>query len=89
LPINAIIAQLQQIGLTPTDIHQLEYLSSRNVLESLPGGFRYLKRNKRADAIEYFEQFANLLEEELIGSMSINVEALLREKSRMAESTPA
>jgi hypothetical protein len=48
-----------------------------------------LKRNKRADAIEYFEQFANLLEEELIGSMSINVEALLREKSRMAESTPA
>jgi hypothetical protein len=89
LPINAIIAQLQQIGLTPTDIHQLEYLSSRKVLESLPGGFRYLKRNKRADAIEYFEQFANLLEEELLSSMTINVAALLPEKSRMAESTPA
>jgi hypothetical protein len=34
-------------------------------LKALPGGFRWLKRNKREDVIVYLETFAFLLEAEL------------------------
>ncbi len=72
VPLSLIITQLQRIGLTPTDIHHIEYLTDREVLQHLPGGFRWLKRNKREDAIEYFETFANLLEDKLIADIDIN-----------------
>lgn len=51
--------------MTPTDIHHIEYLSDRAVLEQLPGGFRWLKRNVREDVILYFEAYARLLEQQL------------------------
>lgn len=76
LPVNYLIEQLQNVGLTPTDIHNIEYLQDRQVLEALPGGFRWLKRNERAHVIEYFETFANLLEEQLISSIEIPQPAL-------------
>lgn len=65
-PIDLLIKKLQEIGLTPTDIHHLEYLDDRTVLTSLPGGFKWLKRNEKADVIAYFETFANILEEKLL-----------------------
>src|ERR1044071_2387898 len=43
VPVNLLIAKLQQLGLTPSDIHNLEYLEDREVLNRLPGGFRWLK----------------------------------------------
>src|SRR4051794_26476709 len=52
-PVDLMITHLQKIGLTPTDIHNLEYLEDRNVLNELPGGFRWLKRNVREDVINY------------------------------------
>lgn len=58
------------------DIHHIEYLSDREVLNHLPGGFRWLKRNAREDVIIYFEAFANMLEEKLIQSFDINLEEL-------------
>ncbi len=61
-PVDLLITKLQEIGLTPTDIHNLEYLEDRTVLEQLPGGFRWLKKNVREDVIVYFETFANVLE---------------------------
>ena len=70
-PVNLLLFKLQQIGLTPTDIHNLEYLEDRKVLEQLEGGFRWLKRNERADVILYFETYANLLENQLIDSVVI------------------
>jgi hypothetical protein len=71
-PLTLVFAKLQQIGLTPTDIHHIEYLSDTAVLENLPGGFRWLKRNKREDAIDYFETFANVLEEKWLQSIDIS-----------------
>ena len=44
------------------------------MLKNLPGGFRWLKRNKRDDAIVYFETFANLLEDKLIRDIDIVME---------------
>ena len=66
LPAHLMIARLQAIGLTPTDIHNLEYLHDRKVLESLPGGFRWLKKNVREDVVLYFQTMASMLEEQLL-----------------------
>ena len=64
-PVHLMLSRLEAIGLTPSDIHNLEYLDSRAVLERLPGGFRWLKKNVREDVIVYFETFADMLEERL------------------------
>jgi hypothetical protein len=61
-PYTLLIQKLEAIGLTPSDIHNLEYLEDKEVLEQLPGGFRWLSRNQREDVVLYFETFAALLE---------------------------
>lgn len=76
-PVNLVLSKLQQAGLTPTDIHHIEYLTDKEVLHQLPGGFRWLKRNVREDVILYFEAFANLLEEKLIGEVVINFDSVV------------
>ncbi len=70
-PVSLLLKKLQETGLTPTDIHHLEYLDNREVLNALPGGFRWLKRNERDHVILYFETYATLLEEKLIDSIEI------------------
>jgi len=70
-PIDLLLKKLKEIGLTPTDIHHLEYLDDRSVLTNLPGGFRWLKRNEKADVVVYFETFANMLEETLLETIKI------------------
>jgi len=65
-PVDLLVQKLMEIGLTPTDIHHLEYLDDKAVLKNLPGGFRWLRRNRREDAIAYFEAFADLLEDRLL-----------------------
>nr|WP_294994368.1 hypothetical protein [uncultured Sediminibacterium sp.] len=70
-PVSLLLKKLQETGLTPTDIHHLEYLDDREVLNALPGGFRWLKRNERDHVILYFETYATLLEEKLIDSIEI------------------
>ena len=75
-PLTLVITKLEEIGLTPTDIHHIEYLSDKAVLQNLPNGFRWLKRNKREDAIEYFQAFANLLEERFLQSIDINMNSI-------------
>jgi len=64
-PVDMLIFELQNLGLTPTDIHNLEYLQDKSVLEKLPGGFHWLKRNVREDVIIYFQTFADVLEQKL------------------------
>lgn len=65
-PVSLLVSKLTDIALTPTDIHNLEYLDNREVLQNLPGGFRWLKRNVREDVIAYFETFAEMLENKLL-----------------------
>jgi len=78
-PVNLLLTKLQQLGLTPTDIHNLEYLEDRDVLNRLPGGFRWLKRNIRENVIEYFETMATMLEEKLAQHITIDYTELLPE----------
>ena len=70
-PAYMLVGKLEAIGLTPTDIHCLEYLKDKAVLERLPGGFRWLKKNVREDVILYFETFAQLLEEKLLARIEL------------------
>ena len=70
-PADLLVSKLEAIGLTPTDIHCLEYLQDREVLNALPGGFRWLKKNVREDVIVYFETLAQLLEDKLLQSIAI------------------
>lgn len=72
-PLTLVITRLEEIGLTPTDIHNIEYLADKMVLKNLPNGFRWLKRNNREDAIEYFEAFADLMEEKLLATIDITL----------------
>jgi hypothetical protein len=65
-PFELVLHKLLDLGLTPTDLHHLEYLDDKAVLRFLPGGFRWLKRNQRADAIAYFDAFADMLENQLL-----------------------
>ena len=80
-PFSLLLFKLQHLGLTPTDIHNLEYLEDREVLNNLPGGFRWLKRNIREDVIAYFEAFANLLEEKLIQQVNVPFDELMSKAS--------
>jgi hypothetical protein len=72
---------LEAIGLTPTDIHNLEYLEDRKVLEKLPGGFRWLKKNNREHVILYFETFAGILEEAWLESDLLPIQLFVRAAS--------
>jgi hypothetical protein len=76
-PVEMLISKLQEYGLTPSDIHCIEYLEDKQVLQRLEGGFRWLSRNVREDVIAYFETFADMLEEKLIMSMELKIEDIL------------
>ncbi len=54
---------LYQHGLTHRDVHQLEYLSNTEVLQALPGGFRYLEHGNRWHVALYLRTWAALLEQ--------------------------
>ena len=70
-PVDYLLSRLQAAGLTPTDIHNIEYLDNKAVLNHLPTGFRWLKRNVKQDVIEYFEAFAGFLEEQLLNEIKL------------------
>jgi hypothetical protein len=70
-PLYLLMKKLEQLGLTPSDIHNIEYLEDRDVLNHLTGGFRWLKRNIREDVIDYFEAMATMLEEKLLAAVEL------------------
>lgn len=76
-PVSLLLHKLEVLGLTPVDIHNIEYLRDKEVLHALPGGFRWLKRNICEDVIVYFETFASVLEEKLLSKIEIPFEQLV------------
>lgn len=65
-PTDQLLDALYAHGLSHEDIHQLEYLSNRDVLQALPGGFRALEHGKRQDVALYMRTWASLLELEFL-----------------------
>jgi hypothetical protein len=78
LPADRLVGELMQHGLTPSDIRHIEHLDDREVLERLPGGFRWLERNRRDDVSAYLETMAEMLQERLdMASAQLAVQAIL------------
>ena len=75
-PLDLLITSLGKIGLTPSDIHCIEYLEDKQVLDQLPGGFRWLRRNQREDVIIYMETMANMLEDKLARQVTVKFDEL-------------
>jgi hypothetical protein len=95
-PVDLLIGKLQKIGLTPSDIHCIEYLQDKHVLDRLPGGFRWLKRNVREDVMLYMETMAEMLEEKLVKYVEVDFAGLMEslpelsvKKLSAVESIPA
>jgi hypothetical protein len=80
-PVSLLINKLEEAGLTPVDIRNLENLADREVLQLLPGGFRWPRKNLREDVILYFEAFADLLERKLIDTIDIKMEKVVIQES--------
>lgn len=61
LRLEYVLDRLRELGLDRDDLRHLEDLSDRAVLETLPGGFRWLARNRREDAVDYLRAWAAVL----------------------------
>lgn len=63
MAIDHVIDEMVALGLSPSDIRELERLSSRDVLAKVPA--KYLRHQDKTHAVQYMEAFAELLEERL------------------------
>ena len=63
--VDDLIQSLINLGFASEDIHHIEYLSDKRVLNALPNGFRYLRMNEKHHVALYMRTWAALLEIEL------------------------
>ena len=63
LAIDHVIDEMLCLGMIPSDIRHLERLSDPRVLARVPS--KYLRRQEQANAVQYMEAWAELLEDEL------------------------
>lgn len=70
-PMDLLITQMTEIGLTTTDLKNLEKLSDVQVLRRLPSEFRYLQHNQRDHVVMYLREWATLLEEQLLADIHL------------------
>ena len=73
--IDRVVDTLFELGLNASDLRHLEDLTDGEVLRNLLGGFRYLERNLRQDAIAYMRSWANLIEAQLPAQIADPIEA--------------
>jgi len=73
--LDRVVDTLFELGLNATDLRNLEDLSDGAVLRNLPGGFRYLERNQRQDAVVYMRSWAALLDAQLSAQRVDPIEA--------------
>jgi hypothetical protein len=79
LPMDDLIDEMLELGLTRRDLAHLERLSDPLILKALPPDRRYPKHNRREDVVLYLKTWADLLEQELLAKVSLDD---LRVKSR-------
>jgi hypothetical protein len=77
LPIDHIIGTMLSMGLSTSDLADLERLRSRAVLRRLPAGRRELDYREKADVVLYMRAWAELLEEQYLASGTPEAEAAL------------
>jgi len=86
LPMDHVIQSMLELGLSTTDLADLEKLSSDRVLRALPVGARHLSRRNRGDVVRYMRTWADLLEAELPGAEGPEVDvASVRASGRVRQ----
>lgn len=71
LPMDMLISEMMNAGLSSEDLKHLEKLTDRRVLERLPSERRYLRHNLRDDVVLYINTWANWLEEQLLEKIQL------------------
>ncbi|WP_128547138.1 hypothetical protein [Larkinella soli] len=71
MPMDMLISEMLHAGLSLEDLKNLEKLSDRRVLARFPLEKRFLKHNLRDDVVAYLNEWAVLLEEELLGRIRL------------------
>ena len=72
LPMDMLIADMLNNGLTTTDLQHLEKLSDNSVLNRIPLERRNeIRQNNRADVVLYLFEWANLLEDQLLDAIQL------------------
>ncbi|WP_161887636.1 hypothetical protein [Pontibacter russatus] len=69
LPLDEIIDQMLDLGLTREDLAHLERLSHPAIVQRLPQDRKRLLHNRREDVVLYLESWAALLEEAPLGEV--------------------
>jgi len=71
LPMDDLISEMINFGFDPDDLKNLERLSDKRIINSLPEGERNLHFNAKNDLITYLNTWASLLEEDCIKQVKL------------------
>ncbi len=71
LPMDQIIDELIAFGFSADDLRHLEKLSDGQILRSLPIHERNLHYNIKRDVVKYLRTWANLVEDQLLGQITL------------------
>jgi len=71
LPMDQIIDELIAFGFSADDLRHLEKLSDGQILRSLPIHERNLHYNIKKDVVKYLRTWANLVEDQLLGQITL------------------
>lgn len=89
LPMDLLILEMMNAGLTSDDLKNLEKLSDRRILARLPNGKRYLRHNFRDDVVLYLTTWAELLEEQLLATIELPTFETKKVSTRQTEKVEA
>ena len=70
MPMDLLISQMLEAGLSRKDLMSLEKLSDSKILERIPNKM-HLSQNRREDVILYLNVWADLLQDELLSKIDI------------------
>jgi hypothetical protein len=71
LPMDLLLSEMLNAGLSTTDLKHLERLSDPKVLQQLPAEKRHLRHNFRDDVVLYINTWASMLEDELVKNVNL------------------
>jgi hypothetical protein len=74
LQMDDLISELIAFGFDSDDLKHLEKLSDGQILRTLPLSERNLVHNQKSDVVKYLRAWANLLEDILLSSITLNFE---------------
>jgi hypothetical protein len=71
LPLDDVISEMIAFGFDADDLKHLERLSDPTILRTFPLEERNLKHNNKSDVVRYLGAWADLLEQQLVNSVSL------------------